>query len=195
MKRQLVKFVGQVAAFSALVVALPGTAHAATLLDGKALTVDYWFPNSGDIYDRRQVTVGSGVEVMNFPAPGYFDVDVSDKHIAINNFDTSFCFSNCTWSNSSFNGLRFFDHTGTIDSFVSASVSATNMLGLDASRLSFDANNIYLNWQGLTFSNNTFVELDLNGGSSPIPEPASIMLLGTGVLGLVARNRRRRELV
>jgi len=86
------------------------------------------------------------------------------------------------------NGFRITDVNGTIDDFVGVSINpATNMAGLDASRISFDADNIWVNWQSLSFDPNTIVSLDITA----VPEPATAMILGLGLAGLTARRRRR----
>ena len=62
------------------------------------------------------------------------------------------------------------------------------MVGFDASRVTFDADNIWVNWQGLAFDENTIVSLDITG-SAAVPEPGTLSLL---VLGLLATGLRRR---
>ena len=164
------------------------SATAAPLLQGHQIRVDYLFPDAGSVYNTRDVTVGSGVETSFFTGQTTFDVDLADSQVALNNFRFA-----STFTPSSFNGLRFYDYTGTIDAFTGFSIASTNMIGLDSSRLSFDANNLYVNWQGLNFDTNTFVNLDVNGASSPVPEPATMTLFGMGAFGLIARYRRSRE--
>jgi hypothetical protein len=51
------------------------------------------------------------------------------------------------------------------------------------------------NW-GDTISNVTgFAEVGFNGGAAPIPEPATMLLLGTGLTGFAVRVLRRRKSV
>lgn len=62
------------------------------------------------------------------------------------------------------------------------------MGGLTASRITFDANNIYVNWLGLWFSPSTVVKLDIGG---TVAEPASwlMMIAGFGLVGSAMRRR------
>jgi hypothetical protein len=66
--------------------------------------------------------------------------------------------------------------------------SATTMTGFDAFRITFDENNIYVNFQGLDWTNvGAHVSLDL----TPVPIPSAVYLFGTGLVGLVGLKRRR----
>ncbi|MFW8602573.1 PEP-CTERM sorting domain-containing protein, partial [Desulfobacterota bacterium M19] len=43
------------------------------------------------------------------------------------------------------------------------------------------------NWSGVSFDNLTYT----SNGSSPVPEPATMLLLATGLAGLAGLRRRR----
>jgi hypothetical protein len=55
-----------------------------------------------------------------------------------------------------------------------------NFLGIDSIVFDSHAGNLYMD--DLTFS----------GGTAPVPEPASLLLVGTGAASLLARHRRRK---
>ncbi len=176
----------------ATVASAASLSHAA-VLDGQTIGYNYLFPSVGDvIYDPGPIVVGPGVEL-----PALYSVfsdvataDFSDTNIL---FDY---YTNANWATGSFNGFRVWDINGVIPAFTSVTVNpATNMVGFSAANITFDADNIYVNWQGLAMNPSTIVSLDINGGGGSVgsvPEPTSIALLGMGGIGLVlARTRRR----
>jgi hypothetical protein len=67
---------------------------------------------------------------------------------------------------------------------------ATNMVGFTTSYLSFTNGEIQVDWHSLPFDSTTIVKLDVNSSSS-VPEPGSLFLLGTGLLGAVGVIRRK----
>ena len=98
-----------------------------------------------------------------------------------------------SYTGASFNGFRISDVNSTIGDFTGVTINGlTNMVGFDASRVTFDANNIWVNWQGLAFHSDTFVALDING-SNQVSEPAGIALLALGLLAASAAGRRSRN--
>lgn len=168
----------------ATLVALPTIASAQ--LVGSTVGVEYRFPNVGALYTSHgPAVVGAGIEFTN--VAGYFQVDVSNNLVEAKNFFTS-----ATWTSPvGFNGWRFFDVGNTAPAFTSVTIDpSTNMVGFDASRITYDADNIYVDWQGLSFTEHTVVALNIN--STTAPEPATIALTGLGLagLGVVARRRR-----
>lgn len=169
-------------------VATLGTAHA-TLLTGKTVSYQYAFPsinsNYGSPADGNYV-VGSGVEILNgFCCNFEGQLDFTDAGFkAVFHDEGSYTYS-------SFNGFRVSDVFGQIASFTSVTIgTATNMVGFDASRISFDHDNIWINWQGLAFNPNTVVAIEVNGASD-VPEPGVIALMGLALAGLAVSRRRK----
>jgi hypothetical protein len=104
------------------------------------------------------------------------------------------------FAQANFNGFRFWDMTNTVDDFENVSIWSSNLLGFDESRVSFNSDNIYMNFEGLTFDAGNFVSLRIgdqiagisrNLPSSSVPEPGTIILVGSGLLGLTGLSRRK----
>ena len=167
----------------AALVAVPAIANAQ--LVGNTVQVNYVYPSIGSTFASANVVVGAGTELPGFPGlDPRTNIDLLNSSIDITYNSAG------SWNSAAFNGLHFFDVFATIDPFTSVTIGSTNMVGLDLSRITFDANNIYVNWQGLAFDEHTTVSLNVN--ASTVPEPATIVLLGAGLagVGLVARRRR-----
>jgi hypothetical protein len=162
------------------------SAFAGQLFDGQTVQLTYEYPALGVAFDTTTLVVGPGAEIGGFPAgDARTAFDFSDTNIYVTYL------SDGTWSIAAFNGWHVFDVNGTIPAITSVTVNgATNMAGFDASRITFDANNIWVNWNNLPFDTNTVVSLDVNGGSS-VPEPATFVLLGGALVGLGLLKRRR----
>jgi hypothetical protein len=172
------------------VLALVGTlpAQAAPLLLGETVRYQFLFPCITCDYANAangNYLVGAGVEVPNIvDARG--TLDISNENLY---FDFA---SGGSFNPAAFNGFRITDIFGLIPSFTMVSINAaTNMAGFDASRITFDADNIWVNWTGLSFTADTVVSLDLQGGSQTVPDPgSSLLLLGLGLVGLKAWKKR-----
>jgi hypothetical protein len=66
------------------------------------------------------------------------------------------------------------------------------MIGLDASRISFTGNTFNLNWQGLSFDTNTYVNVGFKtDNTTAVPTPA--LLPGLIGLGMGVLRKRKRE--
>lgn len=156
----------------------------AALLDGQTVNFTYLFPEQNQTYqDLGNAVVGAGVEFTNF---NYFNLDVADKSITAQNFSFD-----ATWSWTNFNGFVVRDVNNAVN-FTSVAVNAlTNMAGLDSSRISFDAHNIFVNWEGLSFNTNTLVKLDINNAPVSVPEPTGLGLAGLGLVALMLRRRQK----
>lgn len=172
------------------IVASAGAAQAA-LLDGKTVSFTYLFPTISTVYGSPadgNYVVGAGVEIPNGFCCGFEGtLNLSDTNILADFIASTF------YTGTSFNGFRISDVNSTIGDFTGVTINGlTNMVGFDASRVTFDANNIWVNWQGLAFNPDTFVSLDINGGNQ-VSEPAGIALLALGLLAASAAGRRSRN--
>lgn len=161
-----------------------GTAHA-TLLDGKMLGFAVHFPTITDTPPdplNQNYLVGPGNEIV---APGV-NGNFSDTNLR---GDWSI---NSTYITAEFVGWEFFDALGDIDPFLSVTLNPdTNMVGLDSSRITFDANHIWVNLSGLSVRPGTVVSIDINAPGSAVPEPGS-WGLAIGALAILSVTRRRR---
>jgi len=169
------------AGFAAATLAAAPVAYGAPLL-GETDSSPY------DNADNGNVVVGAGVEIANM-VDGVASMDISDTNILIDFSRSSY------FTGSSFNGWVLTDVFSSIDDFTSVTIDAiTNMAGFGSSNVSFDADHIRVNWQGLAFNSDTVVSLTVqgrNGGN--VPEPGALILMGLGLLAAagVVRMRRR----
>jgi hypothetical protein len=157
----------------------------AALLDGKTINYQYYFPNVTSPYsnsDNGDKVVGAGIEVSNV-ADNRATMDISDTNIYIDFLNSS------GWSSSTFNGFKLTDTFNNIASFTSISINAaTNMVGFSLSNITVLADEIWVNWQGLSFDANTIVSLDIN--TSAVPVPAALFLFAPALLGFIGFRRK-----
>lgn len=159
-----------IAIFSlAMILSQAGFSQASILFEDGALVYQYLAPTTSDIVNAVPITVLPGVEVPGINGGGVASLDVSNTNILVAFYSVG------SFAIESFNGFRLWDEAGGISSIVSVTINAsTNMAGFDASRITFDADNIYVNFQGLSYTADTIVSLDVSDGESAVPEPAGI---------------------
>ena len=109
-------------------------------------------------------------------------VDFSDSALTIALQTT---LSTPNWNSAAFNGIVF-TSPGPLGITGAVVDPATTMTGFDDSRVGFNADQIFINWNGLSYVNGTVVKVDF----APVPEPATMAVLGAGLLGLAAVRRR-----
>lgn len=91
-----------------------------------------------------------------------------------------------------FNGLRVSSLNDSSGNPLQGVTVDTNMAGWNTSMLSFGSDYAYFDWKGLSFDNSTYFNatLDFNGatgggGSTSVPEPSTLLLIGSGLAGFV----------
>jgi hypothetical protein len=150
---------------------------------GDSIHVNYLYPTSSSVYTsfaNATVTPGGAP----FDIFGHDTFRVFPSMIIMTNDDSN----NHQFTAANFNGFSVDDLTSpgkitgvTID-------PASNLAGLDASRIFFSGTTLFVNFQGLTSLPTTYVQLDL----VTIPEPGPVTLfLGAFATTFVAAWRRR----
>ena len=88
------------------------------------------------------------------------ELNFSDNQISVD-----FSSAASYWYAGEFNGFHVVDSQNQLSNISNVTLNSTsNMVGLVGSRVTFDSNNIWVNWNGLSFNPNTLVVLDVTFG-------------------------------
>ncbi len=159
-------------------------AQATTILDGKTLNYQYYFSNLSSPYgnaDNGDKLVGAGVEVSNV-VDGRGPMDIYDDGFYISFTSVS------SFAAADYNGFILTDIFDAVTDFTKLNYTLeTNMVGLSLSDLYMTENELGFNFQGLTFSTDTYVKLNI----SNVPLPAAAWLFGSGLIGLIGISRKK----
>jgi hypothetical protein len=128
-------------------------------LEGVTLDYTYIFPDAGSVYFNTDLVVGPGVELPGVYSGSFSDVASMDIEGDKVTFDF---YANTFWTPAEFNGFRLFDEFDQVSDLTNVSIESNNMAGLSDANISFDANSFSVNWQGLSFDENTQVVFDLD---------------------------------
>ncbi|MGQ3052183.1 MAG: PEP-CTERM sorting domain-containing protein [Roseateles sp.] len=157
-------------------------------LIGATAGSQYYF--NGTAYSGVQTFTVDGT--VRGSSIGYFDIQVTDTQVIYDYISSATWSTGAGWSSGSLyiengNLLNFLG----APSITSVTLDAgSNMAGFDASRITFDADSIAVNWAGLNFNGNTRVVLNVNAGA--LPEPASYALVAVALAGVGLAKRRRK---
>lgn len=168
--------------FGALIFCLSGSANAGFI--GKPISGQWYGPfQSTTAGSPFSAIVGPGVE---FPTGS--DI-ISGDSFDLGNTSILMTQTFGGFSAVPFNGVRFWDSSSTIEDIigVTINVAGTSYPGFDSSRVSFDANNVWLNVQNLQEPGHVLLDVAF----SNVPEPGTLTLLGLGLLGLTTARRRQ----
>ena len=157
---------------------------------GDSVTAAWYSPDNVTVIETHNLVVAPTVElpfgsIAN--AGNNLQIDLSDTQI-------EFDFANLAiWTVSSFNGWRFSDTYSTIPPIIGVTLGpmSPGISGLTPAALSFDADNIWANYSGVTAAGaGDYWTLDVKFGE-PTPEPSSFVLAAAGLVALAAMRRRK----
>lgn len=160
----------------------------AGLFDGQQVGFKYYFPDLSSPYGgsaNGTYLVGAGIEVANL-VDGTGTLDLGGNTI------TADFPGGVGFSSGSFNGFRITDINNTIAAFTSFSIVDSSTLAGGGITLSFDSNNLYVNWQSANFNPGKVV-FAVNAAPVPEPETYASLLAGLGLLGAISRRRRQQK--
>lgn len=178
-----------------VVAALSFSAKAEAALTGDTINWQYYFGgeafNSGG--SPGSFLAGSTTSTFSgdsSPASPIFTISANDSQIIFDFLDTG------DWLPSpvSYDVEGLFIRNGILltddaNPFANVTIDAsTNMAGFSISNVTFNSSQLAINWAGLLYTPDTNVVLNV---SSAVPEPSSLLLLASGLVGLVVWRRKR----
>lgn len=180
------RLIGRTIWLLALFLLFQNHVQAATLFEGKEIVYAYLFPNQATpFFIEAPMLIGPGPERNDLYAGGPETVlDISDTNILIEWPNEH------TFNPADFSGILIWDFYNVLPAFSSVTINPVSTLtDFDSSRISFDADRIYINFQGLVGPPGEILSLDV----AAVPEPASMAIWGVGLVGLTIGARLRKR--
>jgi hypothetical protein len=176
-------------AIAPLLCATIAPAARADTLTGQSGTAVYDYPSVGTVATCPTCT-NEGPTSFTVPQTVDFSTgipgvpNVVQNVISATGIDISFLVGS-NFATAAFNGEVFnfptFDITG---------ISVTQNMG---ATVTFDANDIYVNWEGLNYPTTDYVDITVSGQAAATPEPSAVALLCAGILALGTVLLRRKH--
>ena len=167
-----------------------GQGHAFVI--GDEVLVGWLYPDQDTTFwESTALTVSDAVELPDIAGQGVLDLNISDSSPEL-----AFDFINestNTFTATAFNGFFISDVSNSIADFIGVNIDGTNLAGFDADRIFFNADTIYLNFTGIEFSSNAYIDFDIEFASTTsVPEPGTMLLFGLGLVGLVSVKSKKK---
>ena len=162
---------------------------ASATLIGDTVAIEHYY--DGSLLGGSSVVVVDGSSDIVIPNQAY-EVNVEAYSILVDYiYETE---GDIWWTETlDFNGLVVSSLDDSTGAPLQAVTIDTNLVGWDMSRLSFLADAVYFDWQGIHFADDgLYFNATLDFGEAPVPEPSTILLLGSGLAGLAFYRRKRK---
>ncbi len=164
-----------------------------TLASGSALadlnnanvTVNYLYPEINDIYEvlGTGTVTSAGFTVNSF---GQHNYTVYPSEIDLTNVSGG----NINFTAADFNGYGLVVNSGGTP-ITGVTLLYSDVPGFTLSDVTFDGTDVWLNMEGLTTSPGLDLQLGLQFGGGTVPEPSSLLLLGSGVAAIFGFVRKK----
>ncbi|MBE9049055.1 hypothetical protein IQ243_01250 [Nostocales cyanobacterium LEGE 11386] len=164
---------------------------AASSLIGDTIQYEYLVPDLSTVFESTTRVVQPGLSDLINQTDGTFDIFTLNPES--NGFNVNFSVV-IGFSFTSFNGFRLSSLDFDDSSILTGYTLDTNMVGLEASRISFTSNTFSVNFQGLEADADTFIDVNFitSAVSTSIPEP-SLMIGIVSISGLGCASMLKRK--